>query len=376
MQREKFLLIFEFPPGEHEWQLRDLAAGLSKANQSRDILFCCGFYKRYESGGLRPLRILNGVWVHLRSFFTILFGRFDHVIVRTSPPLIQMTVALVSRLRGVRYGVWLMDAHPELEDEIWAQVPVVGALCRLLVRLNKLCLAGAEFVVVLDEAMGRRLVPNHESNRIIICPTWGATRLGKSQPLATLMKHSQRLKFIYLGNLGAAHDVSAMCQLLSVCAKHGEVALTFIGTSPLAVDAVACELRGTDVHLESLPGIPFEQLDQLLPVHGFDFGIVTLKAALAGLLSPSKYIGYLVAGIPLIYLGPPSNNAAKVCDQFEAGLRLSSSDFVEKQSELTVGKLKDLHLRLKLRRNTAPVLQYFDQFDGEYLAAQIELKLM
>lgn len=169
----RLLIVFEFPPGEHEWQNRDVAEGLRRQVPGLQISFCHGWYAKYQAGGRRFGRLANGLWVHLKSFFQVLFGRYDAVLVRSTPPLIQITVAAACRLRGIPYWVWLMDAHPEIEYELWASKPGIGTMLSSLVKLNAACLRRAHLVIVLDDSMRHRLVSSLADERVIVCPTWG-----------------------------------------------------------------------------------------------------------------------------------------------------------------------------------------------------------
>lgn len=170
---QRLLCVFEFPPGDAEWQLRDLAEGLRRQQPGLQLSFCGGWIQKYTPGGLRPWRILNGLWVHLRAFFQILFGNYDTVLVRSAPPLIQMTVALTCWVRRIPYWVWLMDAHPEIEHELWSRVFAFGKALSVLKKLNTRCLEKAQIVIVLDEGMRQRLLPLMPTEHVIICPTWG-----------------------------------------------------------------------------------------------------------------------------------------------------------------------------------------------------------
>lgn len=169
----RLLIVFEFPPGDHEWQNRDVADALLSQDPKLQIRFCHGWYARYRAGGRRWGRIANGLWVHLRALLQIVFGRSDAVLVRSTPPLIQITVALACRLRGIPYMIWLMDAHPEIEYAMWSSRPGLGCLLSLLVKLNAACLRGAQVVIVLDGSMRQRLVPTLPDDRVVVCPTWG-----------------------------------------------------------------------------------------------------------------------------------------------------------------------------------------------------------
>jgi hypothetical protein len=375
MRSESWLIVFEFPPNEHEWQLRDLGEALLRTGRHRIVRYCHGFIKQYRPGGLKPLRLANGVVVHGRTFVSILLGRFDMVLVRTAPPLIQMTVAVACRLRGVPYSVWLMDAHPELEAEIWAGVPVVGWLARRLARANARYLERARFIIVLDEAMRRRLVAGLSADRVILCPTWGAHRPQVRGGMSSPEKSSQSLRFVYLGNLGMAHDLPLLGRFLLACAKHRAVEISFFGTAKNGIDVVARAVAGSGITWKSAPAIPFEQLHLVLTEHRYDFGLVTLNAAFSGLLSPSKFIGYLVAGLPLVCLGPEGNNSADVCDRFGAGLRLESADMDAGVFAKHIQNLCDPGQRENMRRNAVTALQFFNQFDGSFLAAEIDARL-
>jgi hypothetical protein len=171
---KSILVVFEFPPSDAEWQVRDLAASLRQHAPHLEISHCSGFVDRYAPGGLHPRRLLNGIWVHVRAFFQIVFGGYDVVLVRSAPPLIQMTVAAACHLRRLPYWVWLMDAHPEIEHELWRHMFLVGPMCGLLSKLNASCLRSAALVVVLDDGMRQRLIPGLNESRVVTCPTWGS----------------------------------------------------------------------------------------------------------------------------------------------------------------------------------------------------------
>ena len=51
-----------------------------------------------------------------------------------------------------------------------------------------------------------------------------------------------------------------------------------------------------------------------------DYGVVLLNDSQAGIVSPSKYSGYITFGLPVLYLGPKGTNAWRVCAEFGAGI--------------------------------------------------------
>lgn len=367
------LCVFEFPPGDAEWQLRDLANALQGRVRGLRIEFCYGFLKSYKPGGLSLRRISNGIFVHIRAFVRCLLGSYSVVLVRSSPPLIQITIALAARLRGMPYWVWLMDAHPEIEQVEWGRIWGVGWLLRRLQDVNASCLSGAEVVVVPDQAMSDRFVRAVTSDRILICPTWGNGTCApiSGRPASKSAPEAKGLNFAYIGNLGFAHDVPLLCRFLVQCANRVPVEISFISTSREAVASFQERLGEAKITVRWRPRVPdFLNLLAVIREAEFDYGIVIMSEQFAGLLSPSKFIGYLAGDLPIIYLGPANTNAAVACDRFQAGVRMDATMFDSNGANL-VEMIIARDGSETMRRNIAAVLAHFAQYNGEYLAREI-----
>lgn len=371
---KKILIVFEFPPGDSEWQLRDLACALNLQAPGTQINYCYGVYKAYRPGGMSPLRILNGLFVHVHALLRILVGRHNLVIVRSTPPLIQLTVAMAARLRGIRYWIWLMDAHPEIEQVRWGRVPGISWLLAGLHTLNVYCLSRAQIVVVPDPAMQMRFEASIGHEKIIVCSTWGngaitamAPTSGGAASVASDTPNDATLKLAYIGNLGFAHDISLLCQFLSLCAGRRLVEIHFIGASAKSVDKFRLLLNNTRVAVILRPSVPFAMLPSIIHEAGFDYGLVTMSDEFAGLLSPSKFIGYLVGRLPIIYLGPAKTNAAIVCDEYGAGMRLDATTLCVAEDKALDAVYSRTGADIMKERITA-ALAHFAQYNGDYLA--------
>ena len=109
-------------------------------------------------------------------------------------------------------------------------------------------------------------------------------------------------------------------------------------------------------------------------VERIDAGIVLLAEASGGLVSPSKFSGYINFGLPLIYLGPAATNTARVCAQFAGGFWLptnASTAEVEQVAEslLAPGSLE------AARGGARAASSYFAAFDGRSLARALAPRL-
>jgi hypothetical protein len=179
------------------------------------------------------------------------------------------------------------------------------------------------------------------------------------------------LRLAYLGNLGRAHDVPLLLEFLTACAERVAVDLCFIGTAEESLDGLRPALKSNRFQLRVLPHVSFDQLAFVLPPMKFDYGLVTFSARFLGLLSPSKFSGYLAASLPIVYLGPAGTNAAIVCDRLGAGIRLNHDQLQGRERAESLGRVLDRQSRAEMHGKTKAAREYFDQFDGDYLAREI-----
>lgn len=180
-----------------------------------------------------------------------------------------------------------------------------------------------------------------------------------------------KVRFVYLGNLGRAHDLPLLLDFLRATVAQIAVEIGFVGTTEASLLPIRDFANEIGLCVETYPHIEFEKLPQRLPPLKFDFGLVTLSERFGGLLSPSKFSGYLASDIPVIYLGPAGSNGAEVCDRFGAGLRID-------RMLLSTGAWPELlqaHLRMRgtpeMTARVRSARSFFDRFDGVYLAQEI-----
>ena len=57
-----------------------------------------------------------------------------------------------------------------------------------------------------------------------------------------------------------------------------------------------------------------------------DLGLISLADDAVGVMSPSKLHGYLAAGVPVAYLGPPRSNVDAAIKRFACGVRVGHGD--------------------------------------------------
>jgi hypothetical protein len=143
--------------------------------------------------------------------------------------------------------------------------------------------------------------------------------------------------------------------------------LLCIGVPESAEPAFEALARETNAELEKHPRMEFTRAAALLRSRGATWGCVAMKSELAGCLSPSKFSGYLAAGVPLLYVGPPRTNAWQVCETFGGGLALeeaAGAEAIARAAALLASDTAPAHAAA----GAARAREHFDTFTGKTLA--------
>ncbi len=239
----------------------------------------------------------------------------DVILAKTDPPLISVPAWLAARLTGARLVNWCQDLFPENAAAMGLRL-ARGPLGAALRALRNVSLRGAEMNVVLSQAMAARLAAGGvPRSRLTVIPNWAdGERIRplapRDNPLRAAWGLGDRFVVGYSGNLGCAHPVEPMLELIALLADEPGLAFLFIGAGsgyrPLrAALAARC--------LENVVFRPYQDqalLPQSLTVP--DVHLVTLRPQWEGLVVPSKLYGVLAAGRPVVFIGDPEGDVARL----------------------------------------------------------------
>jgi len=357
-------IVFEFGATESDFMTASVRDALRARLGKREVRTLGGFLRTYRPGGARLSRVLNLAWVYVRTSWHLVFQRPDAVVVRSTPPGIQLWTVFWAGIRGVPVLCWLMDYHPELEAcalerRGWT------ATAAFLRRIDRSAMQRFEAVVVLDDAMARIAASRSGGRPVLVHPTWSSRP--PSAPVTVPKLKPGRRCFVYGGNLGAAHDLAPLETLLGQAALHGMVELHVIGSGASGEARFRDMARRVPVALHVHPRTPFEKMPALFETVGADVGIVLLSDDSAGLVSPSKFSAYLAADLPILYIGPAETNSDLVCTRFGAGWSLRSRLSAESVQGTCANIWSDENVRSCAER-VAEARRYFESFNGETFA--------
>jgi glycosyltransferase involved in cell wall biosynthesis len=114
----------------------------------------------------------------------------------------------------------------------------------------------------------------------------------------------------YSGNLGRAHEVDPLVELITLLADEPALAFLFIGAGAgyrTLRAAVAAR------QLENVVFRPYQERARLpLSLTAPDLHLVTLRPEWEGLVMPSKLYGALAAGRPVVFIGAPEGDIGRL----------------------------------------------------------------
>jgi hypothetical protein len=362
----RILIIFEFGPGPDENMIGDLSAGLGRRLPGSSIRWFKGLFTKYAGGGIRLPRLVNLAYMYLALPFVILIERPDVILVRTTPPCIQLWACLLGKIMGARVGCWLMDYHPEIEASFLAKHAALHWLASTLRGVDKFFLRRMDFAIVLDDAMEDLIRMRAPGLALIQHPTWN-NRSGFQHRMEPI---EGEFRLVYAGNLGRSHPLATFAALLHRLQQFGRVRLVTVGASTNGERRFGELAERTGIALQCLPRTPFEELGRLFSEQRIHAGLVFLSDETAGLVSPSKFSAYIRYGIPTVYIGPRGTSSEAVCLKFGAGWALRNQ---ATQLELgdVAADLWDEKMMARARTNTRLAVDFFGAKNGETLAQSL-----
>ncbi len=339
----KLLLIeqYFYPEGWGGAQIpRDIAIGLRMAGFEVDVLcsedqytpmadqtvqnpasFGIGIRRvpRILPGPVHRFKFVRVIWFCCYAFPRLLLSRgVDLYMTLTNPPLIVPTVALVAALRRRPFIIVAQDLYPEalFASGLSSSASWSG---RLLQRLFSWSYRRADHVVALGTFMRRRvLAKGVNSQRVHTISNWATGDIG------TLGSRNNRLRaewglgnhfvVLYSGNLGIVHEFETFLYGVKRAVEAGtDLLAVFIGGGVRLP-----EVRALVSHLDLNDRVLFKDFvpADVLPfsLAAADLALVTLRAGFEGVVVPSKLLGYMARGVPVLYVGPDSDVAEMIRD--------------------------------------------------------------
>jgi colanic acid biosynthesis glycosyl transferase WcaI len=255
------------------------------------------------------------------------------VIAMTDPPLLGVPALVVARLRGAYCLNWLQDVFPEVAERLHLLRP--HALARVLRSLRNWSLRRADATVVIGERMAAWVAPSCGTPPVVI-PNWAleecADENGTSTSSTAAATNPLRVawglgaSFIvgYSGNMGRVHRFDELIDAACALCSHPDLSFVLIGDG---AQRAALEGRVQAMGLKNVMFQPYQPRERLrasltLP----DIHIVSLDERLEGLIVPSKFVGVLAMGRPVLWIGTADGEVGSLVRASGCGVTVPSGD--------------------------------------------------
>jgi colanic acid biosynthesis glycosyl transferase WcaI len=334
LNRIVFVEQFYYPEGWGGAELtRDVTMALAKAGFDVEVICGSDQYSPVEgdagpdprsfgvrinrvssllSGRIHNRKLLRQLWFYLRLIPRLAIRARPRLFIsQTNPPLGVVLTALAAKIWRRPLIIIAMDVYPE----VLVAHGVVGAkspLGRALRCVFDWSYRSAERIVSLGPVMTRRLrAKSPKASAIVEISNWATGPLmlapRDSNPLRTSLSLRDGLTILYSGNLGVGHEFDTLLEGFAAALRSNDtLTLVIIGVGKRLGEVRDTVARlGIDRAVRFLDFLPADRLPESMGLA--DVAVVTLREGFEGLIVPSKLLGYMARGLPVLYVGPPSD---------------------------------------------------------------------
>ncbi len=274
-------------------------------------------------------RMMNVLTFSFSVLARLLFsaGR-QTVITHTVPPILAIFISFVCRLKRIRFIYVLLDVFPDglIRLNRLSDKNMLVALWR---RLHLQAFKIASGIVVIGRDMEEWLLSVYPGgkDKIRYIPLWQDDDLIKpvpfdENPFVIRLKLQGRFIVQYSGNMGLWNDMKTIGAAVNM--KPENVFFVFIGGGMRRKELVD-ELSGTNSENALL--IPFlPNNEYAYSVSACHAALVSFRDGLEGMAVPSKIIGIMAAGVPVIAIVPGKSEIARIINKENCGFVVSPGD--------------------------------------------------
>lgn len=281
--------------------------------QGYEILRC---FSIFPSGSNLPSRFLENISFGLSVFFILLFSpRPDVIYGNTWPIFAQGLLMLVCKLRRIPLVLSVQDLYPESLFVQKRGFEKKSRLYTLLRWLDTQIARNCAGLIVISEQFKETYISDRRipENKITVIPNW----IDASQIIINSASDDIRKKHdipadaflaVYGGNIGTAAGVETLIDSYRYLPEHYYLLIAGDGSH-----LNACQKLGAQVSPERIKFYTPWPAEQTYPTYRAGDVLILPTFGRQSLVSlPSKMLGYMLAGKPIIALAYPESELAKL----------------------------------------------------------------
>jgi colanic acid biosynthesis glycosyl transferase WcaI len=323
-------------------------------------------------------RILTFLSFTLTSAWALLIHpRFDLVFAVFQPLSVGVTLPFLARLRRAKLVLNVQDLHPDAPIELGLiRNPWLIRILRFVETTGYRMADG--LAVICDGFRDHCLARGAKSGRVVVIPNWidvdeirpGPRMNGFRRELGLDESH---IVVLFAGTIGRASGAEVLLEAAAVLRTScPQVRFALVGEGPLVSDMKARVEREGLSNVLFAPFQPRERLSEVQAVA--DVSLVTLLRDKGKHSVPSKVLGYMAAGRPVVAAVDEDSETARLVHTAGCGEVLEPENGAilaeviarladDEDRRLRLGRAGREHLEQYYRREliTARYLKFFEQ---------------
>lgn len=274
-------------------------------------------------------RILNFLTFTISAATKLLFsGEKEIVITHTTPPFTAIILSFICKAKKRKFLYILMDIFPDGLIRL-NKVSPANVFIKLWQALHRKALKNCSDIVVIGRDMKDwlALFCPQASGKIKYIPLWQDEKLiGPTDFINNpfILKNDLQNQFIvqYSGNMGLWNEMKTIGKAIGE--NPDNTKFVIVGGGMRKKELLESI---NDSALSKILFLPFQpNEDYSVSVSACHVALVSLRDGLQGMAVPSKIIGIMAAGIPVIALAPVDSEIAYIIKEEDCGLRVDPSD--------------------------------------------------
>ena len=254
---------------------------------------------------------------------SMLLGKPDVVYMNTWPVVATFVTGAICRLRGLRYVYNVQDLYPESARGL-GHIADGGLFYRLMLHMDRFTAYHASHIVAISEEFADVIhrTRNVPRGKISVVWNWYDARVFPEEKWGwfrqSIAPASNSNVIMYAGNIGSVAGLEVVIEAAERIAERGNFLFVLAG------EGVLRERLEGECRKRSISNILF-----VYPLHREDLSriqaaadvmLITTKRGLSLSEVPSKLMGYMLSGRPVLAMVDRESNTARLIERAKCGM--------------------------------------------------------
>ncbi len=272
------------------------------------------------------VKIANYISYTVSSFLAALLdsGNYDLIMAVSPPIFLGITAYLIKRIKGGKVVYNVQDLFPE--SALLTGKLKKGFIFNMLKEIERFVYRKADCITVIsDRFMQEIKVDGINGDKIKAMPNWIDTDFIKPMPKEqNQFRHQHGLENCFVvqfaGTIGYSQGLEIVLDVAKDVGGYKDIKFMIVGVGVVKEELVR---KARDMNLSNilfLPTQPQETLPHLLTAA--DVSLVTLKKNMGRVSLPSKILGIMAAGVPIIASLDEGSEGWEIINESNCGIAI------------------------------------------------------